>query len=404
MNRLRLIKIVALLAVVGLLALLGSRMEFVDVKVPAPLKGEARTNPFYAAIKFTEALGADASWERAFVAEPHQSVILVSSWNWTLSGSRRDRLRRWVENGGRLVVDSSLSGDLEEFETWTGIGETEADDDEVEAKEEADHEKGKEQPSATEAAVQKALDLRPCTSLSEDGSDRHFDVCDVQFPRSLEISRKSEWALRDGNYLHAVRVRVGKGSVTVLNADPFGYRDFLLGDHAQLLVAATQLHAGDEIAFLTEQDHASIVELMWRFGAPAVLLLAVMIALALWRSAARFGPLLAPPEAARRSLAEQIRGTGHFALRFGRGKSLHAAAARALRDAALKRQASYDRLSSEQRIAALVKLSDVPAEELRPALHFTGARSAHELRQAITVLETARRRILLKNKRAKHGN
>jgi hypothetical protein len=403
-NRLRLLKIVALIAVVGVLMLIVSQMEFVEVKVPAPLKGEARKNPFYAAIKFIDELGADASWERIFVAEPDQSVIVLSSWNWTLSGARRDRLRKWVEAGGRLVVDSSLSGDLEEFETWTGIGEQEADEEAVEAKEESDLAKGKDQPTATESAVQRALNLKPCTSLTEDGGSRRFDVCDVGFPRSLTLSRKAEWVLRDGEYIHAARVRVGKGRVTVLNADPFGYRDFLLGDHARLIVAATELQVGDDVAFLTEQDHASIVELTWRFGAPAVLLLALVVALGLWRSAARFGPLIAPPETARRSLAEQIRGTGKFALRFGGGRSLHAAAARALRDAALKRQASYDRLSSEQRIAALVKLSDVPAEELGPALHFTGARSAHELRNAIAVLETARRRILQKNGRSNHGN
>ena len=404
MNRLRLIKSLALVGLIVLVAVIVYRVDFVDVKVPAPLKGEARSNPFYAAIKFLGELGIESRWERVFVTKPEESVIVLSSWNWTLSHSRRDRLRRWVEDGGRLVVDSSLSGDLEEFETWTGIGEKEADEEEIEEKEKADREMGKDKPTATESAVQKALDLRPCTTLVEDGGAQRYQVCDVQFPRSLEVSRKSEWVLRDGNYIHAARVRVGKGSVTSLNADPFGYREFLHGDHARLLVAATQLRAGDDVIFLTEQDHASIIELTWRFGAPALLLFALMVALGLWRSAARFGPLIAPPETARRSLAEQIRGTGQFALRFGGGKPLHAAAARALRDAALKRQASYDRLSSEQRIAALVELSGMPAEELAPALHFTGARSAHELRNAIAVLETARRQILLKNKRAKHGN
>src|SRR5688572_11585971 len=136
-NRLRLFKIVALLAIAGVLILIVSRMEFVEVKVPAPLKGEARTNPFYAAMRFMAELGVDATWERVFVTEPNQSVIVVSSWNWTLSSSRRDRLRKWVEAGGRLVVDSSLSGDLSEFESWTGIGEEQADEDAIEAKEES---------------------------------------------------------------------------------------------------------------------------------------------------------------------------------------------------------------------------------------------------------------------------
>lgn len=404
MNRGLLLRIAVGVTIAGLLALLAFRLEFVEVKMPAPLKGEARTNPYYAAIEFMNSLGADASCERVLASDPDETVILLSSWNWTLNGTRRERLRKWVEAGGRLVVDTSVHGDPAEFETWTGIGTDEADEEKIEEKEKADEEKGKGKPTVTEAAVQKALEMRPCTALTEDGSGRLLDVCEVDFPRHLTVARKTQWALRDGEYLHAARVAVGKGSVTVLNAAPFKYRDFLLGDHARLLVAATQLRRGDTVSFLSEQDHASIMALLWRFGAPAVLLLALMAALGLWRSAARFGPLIAPPETARRSLAEQIRGTGQFALRFGGGKALHAAAARALRDAALRRQASYDRLTAEQRIASLVKLSGVPAEELGPALHFTGARSSHELRNAIAVLETARRQILLKNKRAKHGN
>jgi hypothetical protein len=392
------------IAAVVLGVLFVRQLRFVEVKVPAPLKGEARSNPFYAAIRFIDELDADARRESLLMREPGGTVIVLHGWNWTLNATRRDRLKKWVENGGRLVVDSSLHGDLDEFETWTGIDNLEADADEIEEKEKSDRQRGKDKPTATESAVQKVLEMHACTTLTEDGSGRSLDVCDVDFPRSLALSRKPEWALRDGKYLHAARVAVGRGTVTAINADPFRYRDFLQGDHARLLVAATQLREGDEVIFLTEQKRASIMSLMWRFGAPAVLLLAVMIALGLWRSAARFGPLIALPETARRSLAEQIRGTGQFAMRFGGGKALHTAAARALRDAALKRQASYDRLSSEQRIAALVKLSDVPAEELGPALHFTGARSAHELRNAIAVLETARRRILLKNRRSKHGN
>ena len=98
-----------------------------------------------------------------------------------------------------------------------------------------------------------------------------------------------------------------------------------------------QLRRGDSIVFLTEEDHASMLRLLWRFGAPALLLLAGFVALALWRAGARFGPPIAATETARRSLAEQIRGTGQFALRFGGGEALHAAALRALRDAAMQR-------------------------------------------------------------------
>ena len=84
------------------------------------------------------------------------------------------------------------------------------------------------------------------------------------------------------------------------------------------------------------------MSLTWRFGAPAVLLLLAAVALGLWRSGTRFGPRVAVTQTARRSLAEQIRGTGQFALRFGGGEALHAATLRALRDAAIRRVPSYD--------------------------------------------------------------
>jgi hypothetical protein len=403
-TRRRWIRLVLALVLVALLVLLASRFHFVEVKVPAALRGEAATNPFYAAIRLVDELDASAEWSRVIPMDPREDAIFLSDWNWSLNQTRQRRIRTWVENGGRLVVDFSMNGDLAGFEEWTGISVDEADDEEVEAKSKQDEEAGKDKPTATESAVQKILELKPCTGLVEDGTGRRLEVCDVGFPNYLAVARKPQWVLRDGKYIHAARVAIGKGSVTVLNADAFKRRDFLLGDHAQLLVAILQLRKGDDVMFLTEQDHASIVALMWRYGAPAVLLLALLIALGLWRSAARFGPLIAPPETARRSLAEQIRGTGQFALRFGGGKALHAAAARALRDAAISHLASYDRLSSEERVAAIAKLSALPADDIGPALHFTGARNSHELRNAIEILESARRRILLKNRRQKHGN
>ena len=74
---------------------------------------------------------------------------------------------------------------------------------------------------------------------------------------------------------------------------------------------------------------------MWRYGAPSRLCSASRWSrLALWRGGVRFGPLTAASETARRSLAEQIRGTGQFVLRHGGGEALHAAAVRALNEAA----------------------------------------------------------------------
>jgi hypothetical protein len=395
------------LGAIALIVWMAMHMSFKEVTVPTALKGEAMRNPFYAAIKFSEALGAQAAWERVFTVPAKDSVIVLSSWNWTLSRTRRERIERWVESGGRLVVDASLIGDLDGFERWSGIGEVKASG--ASADEDQDEERQVEEAGEDTPIVLEPFFAPDCSILTEDGTGRVIKVCGIDRTHSLTSARKMQWALLIDGRIEALRTKVGRGSVTVLNATPFRRRDFFLGDHPTLFVKVTQLHRGDSLWLFTEEDHASLLTLVWRFGAPVVLLLFAAIALALWRATARFGPPTAPAETARRSLAEQIRGTGQFALRFGGGQSLHAAEVRALRDAAIRRLPAFDRMSSEERIAALARLSSIAGEELGPALNYSGTRSSHELRNAIAIIETARRRILMqgnssKGKGSKHGN
>jgi hypothetical protein len=222
---------------------------------------------------------------------------------------------------------------------------------------------------------------------------------------SLKTTRARSWALGRAQWgLQAVRVKIGRGSVTLINGTPFVERGLFDDDNGRLFVAATQLRSGDEIHFFSESSHASLLELAWQLGWPVVCLLMVLIALALWRSSARFGPLAAPPDIARRSLAEQIRGTGQFTLRVGGGESLHAAAARALNEVAGLYISAYDRLAGPERMSALAQATGFEADALAAALHHSGSRRSEHLRTTIELLEAARRRILIKNTRSRHGN
>jgi len=390
------IRVVACLVAVGLVAWLGSQMSFKEIKVPVPLQGEAARNPFYAAIRLSEELGAEATWERVFTQPPDEAVIFLSSWNWTLSKTRRERLEHWVEAGGRLIVDGSMIGGFEEFERWSGVGEA---NEEIADEEDG----GVEEEEVVDGDGDFLAQFREqmCTRLVEDVSGRAFSVCGIDHSRSLTSARKLLWALRDDRKIHALRTSVGRGSVTVINAVPFRFRGFLEGDHPTLFVRMVQLRRGDSIVFLSEGDHDSLLRLLWRFGAPALLLLAGFVALSLWRAGARFGPPIPATMTARRSLAEQIRGTGQFAMRFGNGRALHAATLRALRDAAVQRFPNYDQMASEARVAAIANACGTSADELGPAMNYSGARNSHELYDAIAVLESARRRLL--STRPKHG-
>ena len=184
---------------------------------------------------------------------------------------------------------------------------------------------------------------------------------------------------------------------------PFRYQDLFDGDHAALFVAAAQLRRGDEVHFLSENDHPSLLALAWGHGAPMVVIALSLAVLALWRNAARFGPLAAPPEPARRSLAEQIRGSGEFAWRHGSADSLHAACVRALDEAARRRIHGYVHLPAKDRAVALERVTGFGWNALATTIHHPRARRLQDVRNSLALLEAARRRTIIKQIRDPHA-
>jgi hypothetical protein len=381
--------IVVCLVVLGVFVARRTTWEPVDV--PMPPKGEARTNPFYAAKRFAEALGASTSRAHALGSAQSDAVLFVSNFHWSLIASRRQELEHWVENGGRLVVGNDVL-DNEEFGRWSGItrerpkprddSSADSDDDAQDAFE--------------------TLRTERCHDL-QDGGTRRYRLC--QFvPRSWLASRESPiWSLRSQYGIQAVRIRIGRGTITALNAFPFTNGAFTEGDHARLFATMTQLRRDDEVHFVSENDSPSLITLIWRTGAPVVALFGVWLALSLWRGGVRFGPLAPRAELVRRSLAEQIRGTAHFALRVGDNDALHAATLRALSRAAQRRIPGYLALDTDARVAAIAQLSSVDAATLTAAVTALDLRRVHDLRNAVAVLETARRELLLRSTRRSHG-
>jgi hypothetical protein len=371
-----------------LAAWIGRNTAWEDVQVPMPPKGEALINPFYAAQRVSERLGAKTTWDRTLTVPSIDAVIVVSTWHWSLSRTRRTALERWVESGGRLVVDDGLIDPSDEFEAWSGITRTYPDSDMPEEKPEDD---------SRCRRVQQQSAGRPALAGEE-----ALWLCDLGISW-LESDRTPEWALRDQKGLQAVRVAIGRGSVTMINAAPFRSRALFDGDHGRVLVAATELRRGEEVHFLSEEKYPSLVTLAWRHGAPVVAVGLALLAALLWRGAVRFGPLGPPTVAARRSLADQIRGTGRFTLQHGSGQALHAACVRALDEAARRRVKSYAALTPEDRLAALARLSGFDRDSLKAAIHHPGWRTAAALRRTLALLESARRDTLVTHTRPEHA-
>ncbi|MFL6620918.1 MAG: hypothetical protein ACJ8MH_20075 [Povalibacter sp.] len=400
--------ITGLIVAVGVLVIVGwiaKNTYWDETRVPTPLKGEALTNPFYSVQQLAQRLGATAERRQVLGTPPSTDAVLVlTHWHWSVIESRRRAMEAWVEAGGRLVLDRTLSGEDEQFEHWSGISRTQPPDENHAHSSDADADGAdtKEEPEEPDEDTSAFFPIGTgiCGMLDSnppvDNRER-FHVCNLAEASQFHTERIPEWELTRKGKTQAVRMKVGRGSVTWLNAAPFGNRELLELDHAVLFVAATQLHDHDQIVFLSEERRASLLAMIWNHGAPVVVLLLIVVGMALWRGAVRFGPLTGGAEPARRSIAEQIRGTGQFALRFGAGRALHAAMVRALHETAARRIPGYSSLSVVDRVAAIARVTQVDAEKLSQTIHHSGPRRANDLRNALVVLEYTRRRLLTEN-------
>ena len=372
------------LAVIGAFVYwIATHTYWADQVVSGIPRGEALSNPFYAAERLARQLGAHTSDQQVWpLAARNAVVVTTASWDWDQGSAQRAQLQKWVESGGRLVADLSLLGD-DAFSNWSGITRYHIKAISGECRDEKEG----------------GVSLWPAAA-----NPRHYELCGL-YPNSYLFSiHAPTWQVSDPYGVQALRIRVGQGSVSVVNGDVFTHLQLLRGSNALLFVAATELHTGDEIYFLAGQDHASLLALTWRFGAPVVMLLSGALILALWRAAPRFGPAIPSPERARRSLAEQIRGTGQFLLRAGNGQALHAATVSALFSAAPRRINAFSSLSSAERITRLARETGFAPTALAAAISYTGARRSNELRSAIALLEAARRELLRNNNGSTDGN
>ena len=402
--------------------------EWVDVEVPPELRGPAKTDPLYTFKRFSATLGVELSTpDNLDQLPPTGATLVLSSWFWDLFPQRITALQRWVEAGGHLVLPSYEYYGPEL--AWTTIrsipppalkaprpgsaassDSDEDDDDEGDA--ESDAESGTEERDATPAPRPPPRRIGPpiglprakavaCPKLSEPGSvppafgtHRHYMSC-LGSAAILQSKNTAQWAVDNARGHVMLRVALGKGSVTAVNTRLPVYGTTLLeNDDALLLAAALRLARGQQLWLVVDETRPALLTTLWRNGAPAILLGALALAFALWRASARFGPRLPALPTARRSIAEQIRGTAAFIAHHG-GRALHQAQLRALDSCARSRVHGYDTLIVGERAAALAPLVGIDMHTLARAMN---PELSKHLPSALALLETARRRLLLNPK------
>ncbi len=397
--------------------------EWVDVEVPPELRGPAKTDPLYTFKRFSATLGVELNTpDNLDRLPPPGATLVLSSWFWDLFPERITALQRWVEAGGHLVLPSYEYYGPEL--AWTTIASipppalkaprpapaaSSGDDDD---EDEADADSETEERNATPAPRPPPRRMSPpialprakpvaCPKLSEAvdappafGVHRNYMTCQGS-ASILRSSNAPQWAVDNARGHVLLRVALGKGSVTAANVRLPIYGTALLdNDDALLLTAALRLARGQQLWLVVNETRPPLLTTLWRNGAPVILLGALALAFALWRAGARFGPRLPVLPTARRSVAEQIRGTAAFIAHHG-GRALHHAQLRALDSCARSRVHGYDTLIVGERAAVLAPLVGIDVHTLARAMN---PELSKHLPSALTLLETARRRLLLNSK------
>jgi hypothetical protein len=376
-----------------------------------PPKGEAATDPHFIVKQFLARLGATVTEQRGLATMPPQgSTMLLQAYHWRFLAGRPEALKAWVEQGGHLVVFHDVGKD-ETIEKWLGVdfrpepkprraeaASAPASAGSQPAAEAGDDESGDD--AWNEDDENEEEDDEPCPPLTEPigqpgwyGTARRYDVCASGDPW-LKTSRPMLWSVSDPVGVRALRLQVGRGSVTLSTAWTLPRRARLLDeDEGALLAALVQLRPGQPIWLVLDEESPGIVATLWRQAPMAVLLSITALLLLLWRWGTRFAPLVAETPLGRRSMAEQVRGTAAYLLRHGPA-ALHRAQWRALNDAAEAHLPGWRRMNPAQRIAALAQHAGLPTAELDKACHPASLSDAASTGRALALMEAARRRLV----------
>jgi uncharacterized protein DUF4350 len=363
---------------------LARSIEWVDVEQMRPARNEAARDRFYAAKSLVRRLGGHVAAPLGLdVLPPPGATLLLSSSHWDMFPGRDAALRRWVENGGRLVI-AEMPFFREQFvPQWAPLRNV-PDNATAAASSPGSGERGRSEPCR--------LLSEPDAARAAFGLARSFRVCGVAVTH-LEHRLAPQWLVADRSGTRMARVGVGHGSVTASTMHGSFANEGIVGDDGALaFVAALDLHAGDAVWFVDDETRAPLLRALASAGLPALLLGAAALLLALWRAGPRFGPIAAEPAAARRSIGEQIRRTAAF-IAGGDGAALHRASLLALEAAAGRVIADFAALPTlAARAAAITRLAGGEAAALAAAMRPPKRRRT--LAATIAELERARRSLL----------
>ena len=179
------------------------------------------------------------------------------------------------------------------------------------------------------------------------------------------------WTVEGDSGVHLVELEHGAGVISALTSDEPLANDSI-GNLQNAQFVATWLRHGRAarapVWIFYEGEWPGLFALLRQHAAPALIGAGALLLLWLWRSFARFGPLLPAREAARRSWLEHLEAAGRFHWRQNRGAALLATLRDELGRELARKRPAWSRLPERERIERLAQASALPAEHVAHAL------------------------------------
>lgn len=370
-----------------------TNFELYEKEIEVGLKREARENPYLALGRFVEHYGASVRTFPVYTRPPPPGATLYfPAERVVLSARQNAELRAFAEAGGHLIVVTYTLWEEKDKTSDPLLDPLGAA--QFENKPPPVHPSNSLQcpaPKTENDAPRWKPGPRPVALPDGPGTLMlHFD----QRFRLEERGSPAVWRLADTFGAHALRYRVGQGSITVLTDDEL-LTNAEIGKHHHAALAAWLLdpRPGGILWIIRDHDTPPLWARLWKYAAPVVLAVLALLAVWLWGATRRFGPIAPDTAAERRSLVEHITASGRFLWQHGASGALMAAVVQALRQRIRARHPPWVGLPVGDLSVQLAAFTGLPEQAIARALAADPPSSGERFTQDIETLESLRRRL-----------
>jgi hypothetical protein len=354
-----------------------ANFERVTENVNVGYRGEARRNAFLAAERMFTRLGATAREVRSLSQLsrlPPGSTLLVAAQRAALGPVELASLLAWTDTGGRLIVEAERPPLRDPLLERLHVA------------------RESYRPSRRHAKPPAPLDA--ATPVMLPGRNAPLRALLLE-PFRLSLPAASvTWRADNALGSQLAALRYGAGTVIVATSLDF-MRNALIGqfDHAELAWSLAGGNAAKQILVLQRLQQPSLLNWLRANAWQALVGLALLLALWLWRIVPRFGPTAPDPPPGRRRLLDHLRAAGRFHWQQGDRAALLGAAREACLARTFKVHPEVAVLSGAERSARLAQIFALPAEELEGAFDAELPRDALSFTRRIALLQSMHERL-----------